>query len=127
MYIDHSTLRYRVKKPVLGGRIWKWLLLFQEYDFEVIVKVGNLNVGPDHFSHILTREDVGNLDDSLPDVHLFLVQMVDGHFSEIVQYLSTGVAPSNMIITQKKHLVVKAENYQLIAKNIYKLGVDGIL
>ena len=40
MYTDHSTLKYLVNKRVLGGRICRWLLLFQEYDFEVIVKLG---------------------------------------------------------------------------------------
>jgi len=43
----------------------------------VIVKLGKLNTGPNHLSHILTREDVGNLDYSLPDAHLFVVKMVD--------------------------------------------------
>ena len=50
MYADHSMLKYLVNKPVLGGRICRWLLLFQEYDFEVIVKPGCLNAGPNHLS-----------------------------------------------------------------------------
>lgn len=50
MYIDHSTLKYLVNKPVLGGHIYLWLLLFQEYDFEVAVKSRCLNAGPDHLS-----------------------------------------------------------------------------
>jgi hypothetical protein len=37
MFIDHSVLKYLVNKPVLGGRICIWLLLFQVYDFEIIV------------------------------------------------------------------------------------------
>jgi len=40
MYTDHSALKYLVNKPVLGRIICRWLLLFQEYDFEVIVKHG---------------------------------------------------------------------------------------
>ena len=28
MFIDHSALKYLVNKPVLGGRISRWLLLF---------------------------------------------------------------------------------------------------
>ena len=40
MYTDHSVLKYLVNKPVLGGRIYICLLLFQDYDFEVIVKPG---------------------------------------------------------------------------------------
>eukprot|EP00253_Pinus_taeda_P006350 PITA_06350 len=30
MYTDHSALKYLVNNPVLGGRICRWLLLFQE-------------------------------------------------------------------------------------------------
>jgi hypothetical protein len=74
MYTDHSALKYLVNKPVLGGRICRWLLLFQEYDFEVVVKPGKLNAGPDHLSHILTGEDAGNLDDNFPDAQLFAVK-----------------------------------------------------
>ena len=43
IYTNHSALKYLVNKPVLGGDICRWLLLFQEYDFEVIVKPGRLN------------------------------------------------------------------------------------
>lgn len=50
MYTDHFALKYLVNKHVLGGKICRWLLLFQEYDFEVIMKSGRLNEGPDHLS-----------------------------------------------------------------------------
>jgi hypothetical protein len=63
----------------------------------------------------------------LPDAHLFAVQMVDDYFADIVQFLSTRVAPPEFTVAQKKQLVVKATNYQLIAGNLYKLGTDGIL
>ena len=52
MYIDHSTLKYLVNKPLLGGNIYEWLLLFKEFVFEVIVKPSRLNVRPDHLSWI---------------------------------------------------------------------------
>jgi hypothetical protein len=128
MYIDHSVLKYLVNKLVLGGgRICRWLLLFQEYEFEVVVKPGKMNAGPDHLSCILSGEYAGNLDDSLLDENLFTVNMVDDYFSNIIQFLSTHMDSSGMIVEQKKQLVVKATYYQLIAWNLYKLGVDGIL
>ena len=40
-FIDPSTLKYLVNKTVLEGRICRWLLLFQEFSFEVIVKPRN--------------------------------------------------------------------------------------
>jgi hypothetical protein len=43
MFTDHSALKYLVNKPVLGGRICIWILLFWEYDFEIIVKRVRMN------------------------------------------------------------------------------------
>jgi hypothetical protein len=34
----------------------------------------------------------------LPDAHLFIVNMVDDYFSYIIQFLSTGMAPSEMTV-----------------------------
>jgi hypothetical protein len=77
MFTNHSSLKYLVDKPVLGGRICRWLLLFQEFDFEVIVKLGKLNVGPDHLSRVTNGEEPTNLGDNFLDEHLFLVQIAD--------------------------------------------------
>ena len=63
MFIDHSTLKYFVSKLVLGGNICQWLLSFQEYDFEFIVKSGKLNPRPDHLLRIETREEPTNIKD----------------------------------------------------------------
>jgi hypothetical protein len=48
--------------------------------------------------------------------------MVDDYFANIVEFISTSMAPYKMIIVQKKQLVVKAKDYQLIVGNLYKLG-----
>jgi hypothetical protein len=103
------------------------MLLFQEYDFEAIIKPGKLNVGLDHFSKILIGEDVGNFDDNFHSAQLFAVKMVDDYFTEIMEFLHTGVAPFDMMVAQKKQLVVKEVDYQLIVGNLNKLGADGIL
>jgi hypothetical protein len=67
MFRDHSTLKYLVNKLVLGGRNCKWLLLFQEFDFDVIVMPGKLNIGPDHLSRITNGEEPTNLEDKFLD------------------------------------------------------------
>jgi hypothetical protein len=53
--------------------------------------------------------------------------MVDDYFTNIVEFLNTGATPSEHDIAQKKQLVVRVTNYQLIAGTLYKLGADGIL
>jgi hypothetical protein len=127
MFTDHSALKYLVNKPVLGGRIYRWLLLFQEFDFKVIVKPGKLNAGPDHLSRVTNGEEPTNLEDNFPDAQLFSVQIVDDYFTEIIQYLSTGTVPQEYTSAQKNNLVVHAADYQLIAGHLYKMGTDSIL
>jgi hypothetical protein len=97
MFTDNFSLKYLVNKPMLGGRIYRWLLLFQEFDFEVIVKPGKLNVGPDHLSRVTNGEEPTNLEDNFPDAQLFSVQVVDEYFVDIIEYLSTGIAPQEFI------------------------------
>jgi hypothetical protein len=65
MFTDHSTLKYLVNKLVLGGRICIWILLFQEYDFEIVVKPGRMNKGPDHLSRLEHGEEPTSLEDAL--------------------------------------------------------------
>jgi hypothetical protein len=38
-----------------------------------------------------------------------------------------GVAPPDFTVVQKNKLVVKETNYQLITRNLYKLGAYGII
>jgi hypothetical protein len=67
--------------------------LFQEFDFEIIVKPGKLNVGPDHLSRIAHGEEPMNLEENFPDANLFSVHIVDDYFADIIGFLSTGMAP----------------------------------
>lgn len=39
-YIDHQALMYLVNKPCITGRITRWLLLLQEFDFATVVRKG---------------------------------------------------------------------------------------
>jgi hypothetical protein len=67
MFIDHYALKYLFNKPMLGGRICRWLLLLQKYDFEIMVKPGRMNKGPNHLSRLEHGEEPTSLDDTLSD------------------------------------------------------------
>ena len=67
MFTYHSTLKYLVNKLVLGVRICIWLLLFQEYDFEIVVKPRRMSKGPDHLSRLEHGEEPTSLVPVIPD------------------------------------------------------------
>ena len=91
---------------MLGGHICRWILLFQEYEFEVMVKPGCMNARPDHLSCIETSEEPTSLEEGLPDAQLFVVCVADGHFEDIIHFLTTGTMPKEYSVQQKKELVV---------------------
>ena len=80
MFTDHSTLKYLVKKPVLGGKICRLLLLFQEYDFDIILKLGRLNAVLDHLSRLEFGKEPTSLEDNMLDAQLFSLQITYDYF-----------------------------------------------
>jgi hypothetical protein len=68
-----------------------------------------------------------NIEEKFPDTQLFSVQVADEYFSNIIQYLSTQTAPQEFNTVQKKTLVVRAADYQLIAGHLYMMGTNNIL
>jgi hypothetical protein len=112
-FTEHFALKYLVNKPILGGRICRWLLLFQEYDFEIIVKPGRMNNGPDHLSRLEHGEEPTSLEDTLPYAQLLTIKNMDDHFTDIVQFLSIGMDPSEYTMAQKKQLVVCTVEFSL--------------
>lgn len=64
-------------------------MLFQEYDFEVIVKLGKVNAQLDHLSRITLGEQEGCIDGNLFDSYPFRAIMVDEQLEDISYFLST--------------------------------------
>ena len=75
-YTDHQALKYLVNKPLHHGRICRWLLLFQEFEFEVVIRPRRANVRPNHLSKIESGEDPIGINDDLPDANLFRVEAI---------------------------------------------------
>ena len=102
-------------------------MLFQEYDFEVIVKPGKLNVGLDHLSQIEIGEEPTNLKEWLPDAQIFVVRVMESRFEDIIYFVMIGSALEGYTSQQKRELVVRATYFSIIARNLYKMGSDEIL
>ena len=51
-FVDHQALLYLVNRPCSTGRITRWLLILQEFDFEIVVKKGKQHFMADHMSRV---------------------------------------------------------------------------
>ncbi len=73
-YVDHMALIYFVNKPqVLGIIVW-WLLLFLEYDFIVVYKLGGTHIVIDSLSRVLDIIKPTNVLDQTTYASLFYVE-----------------------------------------------------
>ena len=92
-HVDHDALKYMVNKPQLNGRIARWVLLLQEFDFTIEVRPGKSHANADHLSCL--NEELGEkpIDDSFPDAQLFFVDVIPPEYAEIINYLQTNTFP----------------------------------
>ena len=52
VHTDHSALRYLMAKKDVKPRLIRWVLLMQEFDFEVLDRKGTENQVADHLSRL---------------------------------------------------------------------------
>lgn len=74
-----------------------------------------MNVGPNHLSHLDLVKVGGSFDSQLPDDDLFKIEAVSDNLKGITLFLEIGNLLDDYTTTQKKHMVVHATDYQLIA------------
>ena len=55
-HVDHSTLLYLVNKHVLTGRLTRWMLLLQEFDFQFPHRPGVQHAVTDYLSRLESGE-----------------------------------------------------------------------
>ena len=70
-YVDHQALLYLINKVVIQGRLAKWMLLLQEFDFKIIHKPGRRLFGADFLSRATLEGETTDIQSNLPDAALF--------------------------------------------------------
>ena len=74
MHIDHSALRYLMSKKDVKPRLIRWVLLLQDFNFEVKDKKGTENqvIDLSRLEDEVMREmgDKAEIDDAFPDEHV---------------------------------------------------------
>ena len=135
-HVDHSTLIYLFSKESLTGKIARWTLLLQEFEFDIYHRPGVQHVVADYLSRMESDEAGDGVRDDFPDVELFkvaaelaidiIVAEEDNWLTDMHQFLSTRLPPEKMDQDERKRLVVRSRNFCLIQDTLYHKGVDGI-
>jgi hypothetical protein len=121
-----------VNKPDLSGRIARWILLLQEFNYEVVIKSGKANSNADYLSRQRGEESVADISAEFPDefpdlsdVAVFhLNNEVDSEFQDIINYLVKSKFPDHFTREEKEVFQRKVAPYNLIKGILFKLGAD---
>ena len=128
-YVDHDALKYVVNKPQLSGRLARWVLLLQEFNFDIVVRPGKQHSNADFMSRLGDEMEPNGspVEDDVPDADLFEVDIIHTEYGDILNYLSNRTFPRDYSLKQKQALIRKSAPYTLLDKTLYKLGQDGVL
>jgi hypothetical protein len=86
-YVDHVALVYLDHKPQVFGRIIKWLLLFLEYEFTIVYKLGRTHVVANVLSRLSDNLEPLGVQDQIVDASLFSIKPM--WMQEVKSYLKT--------------------------------------
>ena len=112
-----------MKKPVVIGRLARWLLLLQEFDITIVDKQGKSNVVVDYLSRLhITDEDSTPAKDTFPDEHLFHITTHTPWYADIANYLAANRMPPHFSHKDRRMLAEKILHYSWIDKNLFYIG-----
>ena len=130
VYSDHATLKYLLSKKDAKPRILRWILMLQEFDWEVRDKKGSKNLVADHLSRIdqdgLKRNDDGVLiNEIFYDEHLLSVTSKElPWFAVIANYLISGILLYGLDYRQMKKNLHDCRFYYWEEPLLYKRCAD---
>lgn len=119
IHTDHNALKWLMSVHDPTGRIARWSLLIQQFDFEIIHRAGVANANADAFSR--RQYGTGNLNAlssagiQTDQIHAF--QGKDKEIGEIIDYLENNCLPTDN--THARRI--------LLAEDVYFLDAHGIL
>ncbi|XP_075474526.1 uncharacterized protein LOC142505423 [Primulina tabacum] len=102
VFTDHAALRYLFAKKDAKPGLTRWILLLQEFDFEVKDKKGCEKQVADHLSRLELEERVecGAINKSFPDEQLFKVNVTHPWFANIANFLAAAEEEAGTILEQ---------------------------
>ncbi len=120
-YVDHMALVYLVNKPWVSKRIIRCLLFF-EYEFTIVYKLGTTHVIANVLSKFLNSLELLGVPYQTVDASLFFVEPT--WMQEVKIYLKIGQMPKFLNLAQKQKLARKVEPFTLKEGIMYIVGQD---
>ena len=132
-HVDHATL---LSKQAVRGTLALWMLLLQEFDFDIQHRPGTQHAVEDYLSRIENGADAVDADDDFPNGAILHIKENDPEnhcappedkwLTDMSEFLSTGLPLPWMRTDEKKRLIVRSRNFCMIQDTLYHKGSDDV-
>jgi hypothetical protein len=126
-FVDHMAIKYLVNKAELSGRLARWVLLLEEFDYTVEYKPGRMHLQADHLSRL--SKDIGTspVNDMLMNDNLFVVTAQPEWYARIVEFLTTQQLSGEWTKEDRRKVRVNSRHFAVVGHRLFKRGADGLL
>ncbi|GJR75379.1 reverse transcriptase domain-containing protein [Tanacetum coccineum] len=118
VYTDHSALKYLFAKKDSKARLLRWVLLLQEFDFDVVDTKGAENLAADHLSRLENPHenelDPKEINEKFPLETLSSIASLDAStpwFADIANYHAGNFVIKGMSTQQKRKFFKDVKHY----------------
>ncbi|GKB45861.1 reverse transcriptase domain-containing protein [Tanacetum coccineum] len=134
VYTDHSALKYLFAKKDSKARLLRWVLLLQEFDFDVVDTKGAENLAADHLSRLENPHenelDPKEINEKFPLETLSSIAVLDAStpwFADIANYHAGNFVIKGMSSQQKRKFFKDVKHYFWEDPFLFKICADQVI
>ncbi|GKB87486.1 reverse transcriptase domain-containing protein [Tanacetum coccineum] len=134
VYTDHSALKYLFAKKDSKARLLRWVLLLQEFDFDVVDTKGAENLAADHLSRLENphenKVDPKEINEKFPLETLSSIASLDAStpwFADIANYHAGNFVIKGMSTQQKRKFFKDVKHYFWEDPFLFKICADQVI
>ncbi|GJV68208.1 reverse transcriptase domain-containing protein [Tanacetum coccineum] len=134
VYTDHSALKYLFAKKDSKARLLRWVLLLQEFDFDVVDTKGAENLAADHLSRLENPHknelDPKEINEKFPLETLNSIAVLDAStpwFADIANYHAGNFVIKGMSTQQKRKFFKDVKHYFWEDPFLFKICADQVI
>jgi hypothetical protein len=94
-HTDHDAIKYLVNKADLSGQIARWVMLLQEFQYQIKVKPGIGNKNVDYLSRLEEEAVVDFINADFSDEYLFTIEETNGPTLGTTGFTNDSVSSQN--------------------------------
>nr|GEX48816.1 reverse transcriptase domain-containing protein [Tanacetum cinerariifolium] len=134
-FLDHSALKYLFAKKDAKARLLRWVLLLQEFDFDVVDTKGSENLAADHLSRLVKPYenvlDPKEINETFPLETLSTVTFCGDSsapwFADFANYHAGNFIIKGMSSQQKNEFLKDVKHYFWDDPFLFKICADQVI